>query len=61
MPPSSFPPDSEQAYLHQQHALQQLNALESLARQQAGSPMHPAGVGQLPNPPGRPAFFQILS
>ena len=54
MPPSSFPPDSEQAFLHQQHALQQLSALESLARQQAGSPMSiPASPGQqLPNLPG---------
>ena len=54
LPPSSFPPDSEQAFLHQQHALQQLSALESLARQQAGSPMGiPASPGQqLPNLPG---------
>lgn len=52
LPPSSFPPDSEQAYLHQQHALQQLNALESLARQQAGSPLNAPGAGQLPTPPG---------
>ena len=54
LPPSSFPPDSEQAFLHQQHALQQLSALESLARQQAGSPMSiPASPGQqLPNLPG---------
>ena len=52
LPPSSFAPDSEQAYLQQQHALQQLNALESLAGQQAGPPMGAAGAGQLPSVPG---------
>ena len=52
LPPSSFAPDSEQAYLHQQHALQQLSALESLAGQQAGPPMSAAGAGQLPSVPG---------
>lgn len=52
LPPSSFAPDSEQAYLQQQHALQQLNALESLAGQQGGPPMSASGAGQLPSVPG---------
>ena len=52
LPPSSFAPDSEQAYLQQQHALQQLNSLESLAGQQAGPPMSAAGAGPLPSGPG---------
>ena len=52
LPPSSFGPDSEQAYLHQQHALQQLSALESLAGQQAGPSMGAVGSGQLPSVPG---------
>ena len=60
LPPSSFAPDSEQAYLHQQYAMQQLNALESRGGPQAGSPLETAGTGQLPSVPGVLPVLSVL-